>query len=296
MKDVGKPDTLKIITGEKIQELTDHTIVLRGQYYVEEQFKHTNCKYTYFEPSQRISELPEDILKAKSLFVYTHILDFFFYEIYPLLKHSFVLVTHNSDYGISEKYERFIAEGKIIKWFAQNVEYDHPKLVPIPIGLANLMWPHGNLETVKNVQKENNRKEMLVYKNFEINTAANRRLHVDQATSVNGIYMSSKKPHVEYLRDISKSYFTICPMGNGIDSHRVWESLYLGAIPIVVDCIHFRGFSNLPMIKVANGEYGNWNAITTSYLERALEKISAETYCFEQIDLDYWKNRIQLGI
>jgi hypothetical protein len=27
--------------------------------------------------------------------------------------------------------------------------------------------------------------------------------------------------------------YVICPRGNGIDTHRVWEALYLGVVPVV---------------------------------------------------------------
>ena len=33
---------------------------------------------------------------------------------------------------------------------------------------------------------------------------------------------------------MKRSMFVACPRGNGLDTHRFWESLYLGAVPIVV--------------------------------------------------------------
>lgn len=36
-----------------------------------------------------------------------------------------------------------------------------------------------------------------------------------------------------YLRSISEHDFVLCPRGNGRDTHRLWETLYLGSIPIV---------------------------------------------------------------
>ena len=35
-------------------------------------------------------------------------------------------------------------------------------------------------------------------------------------------------------RLMRKSLFVACPPGNGLDTHRFWEALYLGAIPIVL--------------------------------------------------------------
>jgi len=38
---------------------------------------------------------------------------------------------------------------------------------------------------------------------------------------------------IQYLRSIHSHDFVLCPRGNGRDTHRLWESLYLGSIPIV---------------------------------------------------------------
>ena len=38
---------------------------------------------------------------------------------------------------------------------------------------------------------------------------------------------------LQYLRAIYSNDFVLCPRGNGRDTHRLWESLYLGSIPIV---------------------------------------------------------------
>jgi hypothetical protein len=38
---------------------------------------------------------------------------------------------------------------------------------------------------------------------------------------------------LEYLKSIMNHDFVLCPRGNGRDTHRLWETLYLGSIPIV---------------------------------------------------------------
>lgn len=285
-----------ILTGEKIQELTNHTIVCHGQFFVDEQLKHTNCKYTYFDPNKDISSLPSEILEAKSLFVYTHILDFFFEKIFPLLTNEFILVSHNSDSCVSEKYTKYLNDSKIKKWFGQNIEIVHNKLVALPIGIANSQWPHGDLNILQQVINEKHEKRFPVNKNFDINTAPTRRNHVDSATTLNGILMTPRKSYIDYLRDIAQSYFSICPMGNGIDCHRVWESLYLNCIPIVADCIHYRDMKELPMIAVVEGETRNWEFITFENLDKFYTKFKNNGIVnIQKTDLNYWKDRIQKG-
>ena len=46
--------------------------------------------------------------------------------------------------------------------------------------------------------------------------------------------MSSNKPYDEYVNELTTYRFCLCIRGNGIDTHRFWESLYLGVIPVVV--------------------------------------------------------------
>ena len=44
-----------------------------------------------------------------------------------------------------------------------------------------------------------------------------------------------------------KSLFVVCPRGNGLDTHRVWEALYLGAIPIVKKSEYFAALRGWPV-------------------------------------------------
>ena len=34
---------------------------------------------------------------------------------------------------------------------------------------------------------------------------------------------------------MKKCEYVICPIGNGIDTHRFWETIYLGRIPVVLN-------------------------------------------------------------
>jgi hypothetical protein len=47
-----------------------------------------------------------------------------------------------------------------------------------------------------------------------------------------GITWSNNLPYKEYLMELKRHKFAICPEGNGIDTHRFWECLYMNVIPI----------------------------------------------------------------
>lgn len=276
------------ITGEKLQELADYTILFDKQDNLKlalTQLKNTKSKNIMLNCDNPITILPEYMLNAKSLFVYTQAFDIFFDKIYPLLVKPFVLISHNSDNGINEKYKKYLDENKITKWFSQNVSLEHSKLIPLPIGIANSQWPHGNLQLLNKIRDEFNHKTNYIYKNFNIGTSYDHRRDVMNKTQK--FKLTLDRTQEDYWRDISQSVFNICPMGSGVDSHRMWESLYLRTIPIVQNCVNNRSFKDLPILLV-----DDWN-FTEDFLIKEQRKIFAQKYNCEKLNLEYWKEQIQ---
>jgi len=236
-----------------------------------------------------ISEVTtEDIKRYKRIYVYTHFVDAFFDKFFDHL-HGVTLITHNSDFGIHDKYLKYLEGDNIAKWYCQNRETSHPKLISIPIGLANSQWPHGNQELIAAIKKEKNRKELLVYKNFDINTNYGERYVCNTITNSNGIHMSSNTSVENYWRILSKSMFVISPPGNGIDCHRIWEALYLRAVPIVKYHESFSQFKHLPILFV-----NSWEEVTIPFLkEKSKDYINKpEMFDIPLLDIDYWKQLI----
>ena len=89
-----------------------------------------------FEISFDKPKMTMDIFKQDAIvFVKTD----FIMQFFDFIKFSgrkYVLITQQSDYGITEKM--FNARPPCIKkWFAQNTLYVHSDLIPIPIGIEN---------------------------------------------------------------------------------------------------------------------------------------------------------------
>jgi hypothetical protein len=216
------------------------------------------------------------------LFIYTYALNKFFKYIYPFFKKPYIIVTHNSDKEVGYEYREYLNEDKIKRWYSQNVDYSHKKLISIPIGIANSQWGHGDLNLLNKIRNENNKKTVLVYKNFDIKTSISNRKPVIDSTI--NIPFTRGRNQEDYFRDISISKFNICPMGNGIDTHRMWESIYLGTIPIVQKCINNSFYRELPILEI-----DNWNCINEEYLNKEYDEIVNKEYNYKKIDLEYWK-------
>ena len=126
-----------------------------------------NCDFIFDEFDRSLS--PSQVQDGHIIFVKTDYLRTFFSRVHPRIKAHYVLVTHNSDFAVPGKFASYLDDEKLIAWFGQNVEgVSYPKLFPIPIGIANRCWNHGNIERIHNIQKQIPlvQKKTLLYMNF----------------------------------------------------------------------------------------------------------------------------------
>ena len=167
------------------------------------------------------------------------------------LPETFNLVTHNSDINFSENEIKFVFNlfPNIDRWYTQNLIEDHPQVFPIPIGIANPKWSHGNQERFSKIQNQNLEKNNKVYVNFNISTNPTARSNCyQQIRDYSSFSLEENYPNAasiedhdkfvnntqeKYLSDIAQSYFTVSPVGNGVDCHKTWEALYMKSVPIV---------------------------------------------------------------
>jgi hypothetical protein len=168
-------------------------------------------------------------------------------------KNKFILITHNSDHNIeSTDYVKNILNcGNLIKWYAQNLLYKHNKLNLLPIGLANSMWSHGNLTPFNDITLINNlhNKSEYIYFNFNVNTNISKRQYCYEVLKPHLIWLNNINP-VENLYRLHRYKFCVCPEGNGVDTHRLWECLYLKVVPIVINSqfTQILKIYNIPMV------------------------------------------------
>jgi hypothetical protein len=90
-----------------------------------------------------------------------------------------------------------------------------------------------------------------------------------------------------YLKDLHKYNFVLCPAGNGMDTHRVWETLYMGGYPIVLRTPYMEAIlRNLPVVWISN-----WRQITEhEFLEKSWEALQFERHDANRLRLSWWKN------
>ncbi len=212
------------------------------------------------------------------------------------LPKDFRLVTHNSDINFTADFVEALIEffPYMGHWYAQNLLSPHPKASPIPIGIANPKWSHGNEDRFKKIIKENNEKDNLYYANFNISTNPEERAYCCHELGIaplkeypNAASISDHDDFVnetqeDYLRSMAKSYFTISPNGNGRDCHKTWEALYMRSIPIVTESLFARKFKEMGIPLLILDDWGEFE-----YLDLNKELYDEEWKDFDPASLDF---------
>ena len=282
------------ITGERLQQLADISILtdpiarfhknLSGLSIRLCRLPGTMTDLTVADPEQL-----KPVKDAEVVFVYAHLLGAFFEKIFPLLDRPFILMSHNSDHGVDGRFSPFLDHGRLFKWFAQNVTTDHPRLVSLPLGVANAQWPHGRLDLLDQAAQRRAAKSGLVYMNFNVKTnPALRQPVFDRLGDHPLVTASSGLDYPTYLHELSSHHFAVCPPGNGLDCHRIWECLYLGVIPLVSARFRLRGFDRLPILYVED-----WGQIDGDFLKAAYERLARREVRMEQTRLEHWQRTLE---
>jgi hypothetical protein len=171
-----------------------------------------------------------------------------------LLKKS-TLITGNGDFDVTSVPD-FVFE-KDIRWFAQNLMIPELKKVhALPAGIENLDYGRNGLP--KNLRFSNLSEatdDRILFGPFG-DTHPTRRLYLKFALDHPEVFFVPQKrvEPAKMFRITKKFKFVFCPRGNGFDSHRVWETLYRGRIPIVEASAWSKSMKNLgfPILEVDN--------------------------------------------
>ena len=170
----------------------------------------------------------------------------------------------------------------ISRWFAQNAEIFSNFMIPAPIGLN--IFPY-KVDTIKEYLTFNTR-DKLLYINIGINSNPLQRSAIKDIITKqcpNNKIQPSKTSR-EYCELLQEHIFCLCPPGNGKDTHRVWESLAFGCIPVVEKSSMNDYYASLFPILVVD----RWSDITEEFLYKKYEELKLKQWRYDLLDVDTW--------
>ena len=87
----------------------------------------------------------------------------------------------------------------------------------------------------------------------------------------------------DYQSSVEKYRYILCPWGNGVDTHRVWETLYSGNIPVTKKHHTFSTSKGLPILFIPEYEDITLENLTTFY-----DNIKGDKNMYEKLDINFW--------
>ena len=203
-------------------------------------------------------------------------------KLWPL---QFTVVTHNCD-TVAD-----FPPPDNVYWFTTNVAIRYKSVRSIPIGIENDIWLKDKKSIMMRKLKTPKQYKSLVYCNHNIKTNPKKRqkpYDVLRGEKWATVHMGSNGQGFDnYIDNVYNHPFVVCPEGNGIDTHRIWECLYMNTIPIVVKNINNLFYEDLPILFL-----NDWEEMEEKTLYNAFMDMSRKEWNMDKLTFQYWKNEI----
>lgn len=218
------------------------------------------------------------------------------FERLRLTRKKIILVTGEGDLPCDAFRQSFLPSN-VVQWFATNVTYPHPKVTALPLGLgspeSSTTLTASEIGVARNSGITRNR---WLYVNFRPDTnPSERQAPYDyfREISSSSDWITFDQPldrgcNERFLEALVSHRFVLCPPGNGVDTHRIWEALLAGSIPVVKRSRAMDPFKALPVLFV-----DDFSHVTLELLEKAQEEIRVRADPHVMMTESYWARIIQ---
>jgi len=221
-----------------------------------------------------------------------------------VIGHSDTVITENTVKEIRSIHPRSIIIASNLSEGAASDPYSYD----LPLGIPNVdksTWIH-RVQSSRSVlqlgwalgQSLASRHFRGAYANFSARNNPSERSPVLKIVDSHnhlhqGRFVVSRAGRLQDLLCLSYWGLNICPEGNGPDTHRVYETLLMGAFPIILKSHHvFRLLSSLqlPFVGLAN-----WNQLKDhDLLSENFDALRSRNWDYRPLTRSYWINKIHL--
>lgn len=193
-------------------------------------------------------------------------LDAFAQRVLPDISRPFVLLTTDGDAAVpselrAETVARLLGSPWLRRWYTQNCDLSgHLLIRPFPIGLSlHNRRPFGSprksadeLRALAMAARPAAERPLAIYSDVGVSLASDER----RAAAVllkDAAHVRTQTRRISQSatwRRYANSRFVLSLKGNGIDAHRTWEALYLGAIVVTTHSSLDPLYEGLPVVLI----------------------------------------------
>jgi hypothetical protein len=210
--------------------------------------------------------LPSEIIAAKTIFCPSE-------RVEDLLENhgenisAKILVLGNTDRDFYDLACKFPASVEAV--YLQNSHISDNFFHTLPIGIENIRYGRNGLTSLFDYPYSQQRKlnKILVGPFSPTHLEREELIAWSEVDNPRIHFLSQHLLPRKLARLASTFMFVACPRGNGTDTHRFWETLYRGSIPVVKETEWSRSIADLgvPLIQLKEWDFSEFSEITAKY-------------------------------
>jgi hypothetical protein len=247
--------------------------------------------YSFQPPKmRRFQNIEKDLPRAEVIFCPSNLLESFFEEYLDEIRAK-VIICSNGDYDFHELPSRI--PKSVRHFFLQNSFIPNSEMTTaIPIGIENLRWGKNGFSSLMKVDSIwTTRSNRILLGPFGMTHEERKAIRNTFTESNEEIELISERFNPrEYSRLMSQHKYVACVRGNGVDTHRHWESMYRGCYAVTLSNNWSDNFKDLglPILFIEDWSQEQMKKISISKLPEPQDPKNVEALWWP-----YWKSKIE---
>jgi hypothetical protein len=271
------------------------------------------CKYRCEEKHDGCSFSPAEVESGSLVYVQSDYLHAFA-MIAHKIPNKFIVVTHNGDLSTpdgddwhggegpmwSQHFSHLLELPNLQAWFASNCHWKGwpnakpRRLICIPIGIENRYNQIGQSPQVYfRWMERRNRVKSTMPLLVAFSTHPLKPFRASAIAALTASWITRKNLERDaWFEAVQEHHFVACPIGHGYDTHRTWEVLLSGSIPIVESTSMDSMYENLPVLIVHR-----WSEVTQDLLKNVSHDFRLrDDLNLEKLFFGYWRDLIMAAV
>lgn len=201
-----------------------------------------------------------------------------------------VIICSNSDYefvalptNIPKSVKQLFLQNSFIS--------EHPLITTLPIGIENLRWGvNGNPRNLALGSNWSERRNEILIGPFGLTHPVRFEVKDSFSIPIKGVRLIQNRLEPDkYARLANETRYIAAVRGNGVDTHRHWETLYRGGIPIILHDAWSEGIRRfgLPFVEITA-----WDAQQLQFITERGEDLGFDPGQIPALWWPYWRELI----
>lgn len=194
---------------------------------------------------------------------------------------NYVIIHRDNERAFTEAFYK-LAKPSVKHIYTIECAVKYPNVTAMPFGTASI---GGDSESLVQVQNEPIEKGSVpVFCRLNTNKFTKVRTEAVRAANDNPLItvFENQLDSVSFFRMIKGHRFNLSLQSGGKDTTRTWETIFLGTIPIISDCIELRHFEDMPVAYYPEG------GITQEWIN----SVDMTGKSLERCSMTYWREQI----